>query len=452
MTVSQLEKNFNSASALRSGVFLSVNDAVAAARGAWLQYSQLTVNGRKNVIESVKHRLMPLVPKLAQMTVEETCMGVVEDKIAKLLLAIEKTPGVEDLVTEVETGDCGMTMYELSPYGVACAIHPCTNPCATLINNTIGLLAAGNAVIHIPHPRAVGVSRFLTEQISTAIRDACGIDNLVVTVGDTSMEAAREVMTHPDVSLVVVTGGAGVLREAMTCGKKVVAAGPANPVCIVDETADLEKAARDIVTGASFDNNLMCVSEKSVVVVSSVADELIRELRKNGACCFRSEREMLQLTQATVTQDMKPNKALEGKSADEILKAAGISSGGKCKLAVVDTVRRHPFVTLEMRMPLLPLVRVPNFDEALETALEIEQGLHHTAVVHSQNIERLNRSAQRMQTSVFVKNGPSLAGIGYGGEGCTSFTIATVTGEGTTSARHFTRRRRCTLLDAFTIR
>lgn len=452
MTALKLDEDLKRVPTLRSGVFLSVNNAVAAAQGAYSQYCKFSLNERKKLIEAVRQKLLKLVPRLAEMTVEETCMGRIPDKVAKLYLAIEKTPGVEDLVTEVETGDNGMTLYELSSYGVACAVHPCTNPCATLINNTIGLLAAGNSVVHIPHPRAAAVSRYLTEQISTAIRDTCGIDNLVVTVGDTSMEVTREVMTHPDVAFVVVTGGAGVLREAMTCGKKVVAAGPANPVCIVDETADLEKAARDIVFGASFDNNLMCVSEKSIVAVSSIADKFVEELKKNHICYIQSEKKMLQLTAATLTQDLTPNKALEGKGAPKILEAAGLPAEKNCRLIVVDTVRRHPFATLEMKMPMIPLIRVPDFEAALETAHDIEQGCRHTAVIHSRNIERLNRSAQVMQTSVFVKNGPSLAGIGFQGEGCTSFTIATMTGEGTTSARHFARRRRCTLLDAFNIR
>nr|WP_319490071.1 aldehyde dehydrogenase family protein [uncultured Caproiciproducens sp.] len=437
---------------MRSGVFCSVNDAVAVAQGAYTQYSKLTLNERQEVINAIKEELMPMVNVIAKMTAEETGMGNVEDKIEKLLLAINKTPGVEDLITEVKTGDCGMTLYELSSYGVVCAVHPCTNPCATLINNTIGMLAAGNAVVHVPHPRAIKVSQFVTEMINVAIRDTCGIDNLVVTLGDTSMAVTRELMTHPNVSMVVTTGGIGVLREALTSGKKVIGAGPGNPTAIVDETADIKKAARDIVQGASFDNNIMCISEKSIVIVSKAADEFIDELKKNKVYYINNEAEMLKLTSVTVTQDMGVNKAFEGKSANEILKAAGISCNEDIKLIVVDTIKHHPFATLEMLMPVVPLIRVPDFDNALDTAFEIEQGFRHTATIHSQSIERLNRAAKKMQTSVFVKNGSSLTGIGYSGEGDTSFTIATTTGEGTTTARHFARRRRCTLTDAFSIR
>ena len=436
----------------KNGVFSYVNDAVLSALGAYNMYSKLTLNERTEIIQLIKERLLSKVPEIASMTVNETGMGNVKDKIEKLTLAINKTPVTEDLITEVKTGDNGMTLYELSSYGVICAIHPCTNPCATLISNTIGMLAAGNAVVHCPHPRAIKVSKYVTEIINVAIREKCGIDNLVVTLNESSMMFTNEIMTHPDISMIVTTGGINVLRQAMSSGKKVIGAGPANPTTIVDETADIKKAARDIVKGASFDNNVMCISEKSIVVVSAIADSLIGELIKNDVYYVNNNEEMLKLSLATLTNDMNINKTLEGKSANEILKASGINCNRNIKLIVVETIKQHPFVTVEMLMPLIPLVRVEDFEIAIDTALEIEQGFKHTATIHSQSIERLNFAAKVMQTSVFVKNGSSLVGIGVNGEGDTSFTIATATGEGTTTARHFTRRRRCALTNGFSIR
>lgn len=436
----------------RNGVFSYVNDAVLSALGAYNIYSKLTLNERNEIIKGIKDKLLPRVKEIATMTVDETCMGNVKDKIEKLILAINKTPGIEDLITEVKTGDNGMTLYELSSYGVICAIHPCTNPCATLISNTIGMLAAGNAVVHCSHPRAINVSKYVTEIINSAIREKCGIDNLVVTLNESSISNTNEIMTHPDISMIVTTGGINVLRQAMSCGKKVIGAGPANPTAIVDETADIKKAARDIVKGASFDNNIMCISEKSLVVVSSIADSLVNELINNEVYYVNNDEEMLKLTIATLTNDMNINKALEGKSANEILQAAGINCNRNIKLIVVETIKQHPFVTVEMLMPIIPLVRVKDFEQALDVSLEIEQGFKHTATIHSQSIERLNIAAKVMQTSVFVKNGSSLVGIGVNGEGDTSFTIATATGEGTTTARHFTRRRRCSLTNGFSIR
>ncbi len=437
---------------MKSSIYYSVTDVVAAAKGAYTRYAELTLNERKEILEGVKAALRPMVNELAAMTAAETGMGNREDKARKISLAIEKTPGVEDLVTEVSTGDHGMTLYELSSFGIVCAIHPCTNPCAALINNTIGMLAAGNAVIHCPHPRAVRVSQFLTTVISDTICNICGIHNLVVTLHESLMGFTKEVMSHPDVDLVVCTGGSSSLCQAMTSGKKVIGAGPANPVAIVDETADLKKAARDIVQGASFDNNLMCTSEKCIVVVEGAADRFIFELLKNEVYYVKNEAEIKKLLDAAVTEDFVINKRLEGRNANEILEYAKIPCASQVKLIVAETERTHPFATLELLMPLVPLVKAADFDEALETALEIEQGYKHTATIHSESIEHLNRAAKKMQTSVFVKNGASLLGIGFDKEGHTSFTIATATGEGTTSARHFTRRRRCTLTSGFTIR
>lgn len=442
----------NNTQIIRSGIFDDVNDAVFLALGAYKIYLKFSLSEREEVINEIRRKLLPEVRKIAEMTVSETKMGNVEDKIEKLNLALNKTPGVEDLITEVKTGDNGMTLYELSPYGVVCNILPCTNPCATLISNTISSIAAGNSVVNCPHPRAINVSKYLTELINVAIRDTCGIDNLVVTVNESSMQSTSEIMRHPDVAMIVSTGGSGILKQAMTCGKKVIGAGPGNPVSIVDETADIKKAARDIVYGASFDNNLMCISEKSVVAVSSIYDELIKEFIKNDVYYVNDTVEMLKLTNATLSSNMSINKRLEGKSANEILKYAGISTNKKFKLIVVESKLEHPFVQVEMLMPLIPVVKVDNFNEALDTALQIEQGYKHTATIHSGSIERLNIAAKVMQTSVFVKNGSSLVGIGVRGEGDTSFTIATATGEGTVTARHFARRRRCSLTNGFSIR
>lgn len=437
---------------MKNSIYSSVTDAVFAAKAAYLRYMKLTLNERQEILEAIKTALRPILYDLAVMTVEETHMGNAEDKTEKLKLAIEKTPGIEDLITEVNTGDHGMTLYELSSFGVVCAVHPCTNPCATLISNTIGMLAAGNAIIHCPHPRAIKVSQYLTSIISNTIRSVCGIDNLVVTLDESLMGFTREVMSHPDVDLVVCTGGNKSLHKAMTSGKKVIGAGQANPVAIVDETADLYKAARDIVQGASFDNNLMCTSEKNIVVLDKVADQFICELIKNEVYYIKNKDDVQKLLDVVVTEDCTINKKLEGRDANYILKCAGIQCNYNVKLIVAETEVSHQFVMLELLMPLVPIIRAANFDEALELAIDIEQGYKHTATIHSESIEHLNRAAKNMQTSVFVKNGSSLLGIGFDKEGHTSFTIANATGEGTTTARHFTRRRRCTLSNGFSIR
>lgn len=427
-------------------------EIVASAQEAFKAYSLFSLSRRRDLISEIKKRLVQLVPSIARMEYEETGMGNIKDKIVKLMLAVGRTPGVEDLVTEAVTGDHGMTLYEYSAYGVICTLLPGTNPCATLISNSIGMLAAGNSVIHIPNPRCVGVTRYVAEEIDKAIRETYGISNLISAVPQSSMQQAEEIMNHPDVSMVVATGGSKMLRTALACSKKVVGAGQANPVVIVDETADLGQAAMNIVEGASFDNNIMCVSEKNLVVVSSVADALVREMRKLGVYYIRDEADMLKLTKATVTSHMTMNRALEGKPAKMILETAGIPCNDDIRLILVDTMITHPFFTEEFLMPVVSMVRVDDFEEAIASALFIEQENRHTAMIHSQSIDHLNRAAHELQTSIFIKNGSSLNAIGCDGEQDTSFTIANITGEGATTARHFARRRRCTLTTGFSIR
>lgn len=434
------------------GVFSTVNAAVAAAKQAQIQFEECTLATRGKAIEAIRQSMRPLVNKLAQMTYDETGMGRVADKIIKLNLTLDKTPGVEDLVTECETGDNGMTLYELSPYGVIGAVTPSTNPSETLICNAIGMLAAGNAIFFSVHPGAKKLSRWLVSELNKIVADAIGINNLIVTIAEPSIEAAQEMMVHPDIPLLVVTGGPGVVHQALCSGKKVIGAGAGNPPAFVDETANIRQAAQDIVMGASFDNNILCIAEKSVVAVRSIADELIEEMKKAGAVLIEREDQIQKLLDITLQKNCTPSRKYVGRNAAVILRDAGIEVDGDPRLIIMKTDKHHPFATIEMLMPILPIVTVENFEDGLATCLFLEAGLHHTATMHSLNLERLNKMARAMKTSIFVKNGPSYAGLGYNGEGTTTFTIATPTGEATTSARHFARHRRCCLTTGFQIR
>lgn len=434
------------------GVFETVAEAVTAAKIAQEKFEACDLELRRQVIKAIKLEMLPFVEQIAKDTFEETGMGKVSDKIAKLNLVLDKTPGVEDLVTEAETGDNGMTLYELSPYGVVGAVTPSTNPGETLICNAIGMLAAGNAVYFSVHPGAKNTSKRIVSKLNEIVCQACGIQNLVVTINQPSIEAAQEMMVHPDISLLVITGGPGVVKQAMMSGKKVVAAGAGNPPAIVDETANIEKAAKDIVDGASFDNNILCIAEKSVVAVDDITDYLILQMEKQGAYLIKDQSVIDRLVQLTIMENGAPSRDFIGKNANEILEKAGVTVDFDVRLIILKTSKDHPFVVKEMLMPILPIVSVNDFEEALPVALEIEQKLHHTATMHSQNIGRLNLAARKFQTSLFIKNGPSFAGLGFGGEGATTFTIATPTGECTTTARHFARRRRCVLTDGFSIR
>lgn len=434
------------------GVFNTVDEAMAAVKEAQMVFEDCTLATRTKVITAIREGMRPYVQEIAQKTYEETGMGRVADKIVKLNLTLDKTPGVEDLITECETGDNGMTLYELSPFGVIGAITPSTNPGETLICNAIGMLAAGNGVYFGVHPGAKHISRWIISKMNEIIIDTIGIPNLLVTLTEPSIEAAQAMMVHPDVSLLVVTGGPGVVKEALHSGKKVIGAGAGNPPSFVDETANIAQAAKDIVLGASFDNNILCIAEKSVVAIKAIEPQLVDEMVKAGCVLIEDPVVIDKLLQITLDDKGNPNRKLVGRNASVILDAVGYPYQGDPRLIIMRTDLHHPFATTEMLMPILPVISVQTFEEGLAACLFLEAGLHHTATMHSLNMERLNKMAKMMKTSIFVKNGPSYAGLGFNGEGTATFTIATPTGEATTTARCFARRRRCCLTTGFNIR
>jgi propionaldehyde dehydrogenase len=434
------------------GVYASMEEAIRRAEAAQKKVARMTLEERERCIAAIRATLRAHARELSEMAVQETGMGRVEDKIIKNNLVADKTPGTEDLTTEAWSGDRGLTLVEMSPFGVIGAITPSTNPTETVFCNAIGMFAAGNSVVFSPHPGAKAVSLRAVELINQAILEAGGPEDAVTSVAEPSIEATQVLFKHPAVRLLVATGGPGVVHAALTSGKKAIGAGAGNPPVVVDDTADIEKAGHDIIAGGTFDNNLPCIAEKEIIAVESVADYLLFNLLKNGAVQLKDRRDIDRLAEVVLTPEGKPNRKFIGRDAAVLLKAIGKEVPPETRGIVVEVEKEHPFVQEELMMPILPLVRVRNVDEAIQVAVEVEHGNRHTAVMHSKNVDNMTRLAREIQTTIFVKNGPSYAGIGVGGEGFTTFTIAGPTGEGLTSARTFTRKRRCVLVDAFSIR
>jgi acyl-CoA reductase-like NAD-dependent aldehyde dehydrogenase len=387
------------------------------------------------------------VRELSQYAVDETTFGRVDDKVNKNLLVVEKTPGTEILQPKAFTGDDGLTLIERAPYGVILAVTPCTNPTETILCNAIGMVAGGNAVVFNVHPAAARLSAWHVHLLNEAIQAVGGPKDVIACVATPTIESAQALMKHKGIRLVVVTGGPGVVQAAMSSGKKVIAAGPGNPPAVVDETANLDIAARGIVAGASIDNNIICTAEKEIVAVSAIADRLKETLGRNGALIL-NDRQVRDLEKVILDGD-GTNKKWVGKNAGVIAKQIGISAGDDLRLLVAELDEAHPFVQHELLMPVVGLVRARDAAEAIAIAKRVEHGFGHTAVMYSTNIDNMSAMARVIDTSIFVKNAPNLAGLGLGGEGYTSFTIASPTGEGLTTALNFTRERRCTLKDAF---
>ncbi|QSQ08215.1 Succinate-semialdehyde dehydrogenase (acetylating) [Koleobacter methoxysyntrophicus] len=468
MVIEELQQREKNNKTSGNGIFHDINDAIDAASKAQQELIELPIKKRNEIIDSMRKVILDNLELLSRMAVEETKMGRVDDKIKKNELVAVKTPGTEILETEALTGDHGLTLVEMAPFGVIGSLTPSTNPSETIINNAIGMIAAGNSVVFGPHPSAKRVSHKTVELLNAAIMEAGGPQNLITTVYEPTLDTARALIDHPGINILVATGGKAVVKAVLSSGKKAIGAGAGNPPVVVDETADVRKAARDIVIGSSFDNNLPCISEKEVIAVKAIYDKLIEFMQEEGAYRIKGDAvkalEELVLTQkdeykarsCTTGEKLPPsaygpNKNFIGKDALVILKELGISAGKDVKVIIVETDKNHPFVFNEMLMPVLPIVKVDDVDEGIKTAVEVEHGNRHTAVMHSKNVDNMTRFARAIKTTIFVKNAPSYAGIGVGGEGFTSFTIAGPTGEGLTSAKNFVRIRRCVLANALSI-
>ena len=440
------------------GIYADMNDAIAAANEGYKAIRSMSVADREKLITVIREMTREEAPIMAALGVAETKMGRVDHKTAKHKLVADKTPGTEDIEPTVKTGDGGLTLTEMAPFGVVGSITPSTNPSETVICNSIGMIAAGNGVVFNPHPNAIATSNYAVDLINRACAKAGGPSVLVTSVVKPTMDTAQTMYKSPLIRLLVCTGGPGVVKAVLSSGKKAIGAGAGNPPVIVDDTADIAKAARDIIDGCTFDNNLPCIAEKEVFAFDNIADELMSGMVKAGSYKLTTAQadELAKIVLNEVKNDKGEvkhvvNRDCVGRDAKVLLAKMGITVGDDIRCIIAEVPFEHLFVQEELMMPILGIVRVKNIDEAIDLACKAEHGNRHTAHMHSKNIDNLSRFAKAVETTIFVKNAPSYAGIGFGSEGHTTFTIAGPTGEGITSARSFTRKRRCVMVDSFHI-
>jgi len=440
---------------LGKGVFEDINDAIAAAKVAQEELKVMPLEFREKIIARIREKIMANKEILSEMAVHETGMGKVGHKILKHELVAKKTPGTECIEITAWSGDQGLTIVERGPFGVVGAITPSTNPSETVFCNAIGMIAAGNTVVFNPHPSASKTANLAVQLINEAAEEEGGITNIATTILTPTIESGNILFKHEDIQLLVATGGPGVVKAILQSGKRGIAAGAGNPPVLVDETANIRKAAQDIINGASFDNNLPCIAEKEVIVVNEVADELIHYMvNENDAYLLRGEQ--IEKLARTVLVEKNGKRILNrdyvGRDASVILKAIGIDAPASTKCIIFEADKNHILVGEELMMPILGIVGVSDVDEGIELAKVLEGGNRHSSHMHSSNIHNLTKYGKALDTAIFVKNAPSYAGIGFGGEGFTTFTIASKTGEGLTNAATFTKARRCVMADAFYIR
>lgn len=432
------------------GLFDDMNVAIAKAREAQEVVKKMSLDFREKIIKNIRKKTLENAETFAKMAIEETGMGNVGDKILKHQLLAEKTPGTEDIKTIAWSGDRGLTLVEMGPFGVIGAITPCTNPSETILCNSIGMIAGGNTVVFCPHPAAVKVSNFAVNLVNEASIEAGGPENIVVSLNNPTLETSNIMMKHKDINLIAATGGPAVVTAVLSSGKRGIGAGAGNPPVLVDESADIQKAAKDIINGCTFDNNLPCIAEKEVVAIENIIDELIYYLKENGGYILSKEEE--NKLAATVLTDNGLNRKCVGRDAITLLKMIGVDAPEGTRCIIFEGDKENPLIAEELMMPILGIVIAKNIDDAIEKCVWLEHGNRHSAHIHSKNVETLTRYAKAMDTAILVKNAPSYAALGFGGEGFCTFTIASRTGEGLTSTRSFTKQRRCVMSDSLCIR
>jgi aldehyde dehydrogenase len=435
--------------ARRWGVFEDVDSAVTAAAAAQRHFEARGLDDRRKAVQCIRRICVEQAEPLGREEFEETRIGRFKHKVEKLIVAGEKTPGVEFLRTDAYSGEHGISLTEYAPFGVIGIITPVTHSLPTLAGNAINMLAAGNSLVCNPHPSGARIACHGVQLFNQAIHQAIGIDNLLTIIGKPTLESAQAIFDHRDVRLLCVTGGPAVGRAALRSPKRAIVAGPGNPPVVVDETADLDNAARSIVAGAAYDNNLLCIGEKEVFAVAAVFDELMDMMTRHKA--YRLDRGQIEaLTRAAFVPaeggkgKLVVNKDLIGQDAAVLAEKAGVKVPADIEIVFGETDESSPFVEHEQMMPFVPFVRVPDVDTAIALAKKYEHGFKHTAIIHSRNVETITRMGREMDTSLYVQNGPSMASLGIGGEGYLSFSIATPTGEGVTTPLTFTRQRRST--------
>ena len=431
----------------------SVDAAVTAAQGAQESFQSQGLKARRAIIKAMRKAAVSNAERLAKMACAETGLGRAEDKARKNLLCALRTPGPEDLCSRAYTGDKGLTLVEYAPYGVVAAVTPSTNPAATVINNSISILSAGNAVVFAVHPAAVKCCTEAMRVLSEAAICAGAPAGLIATVAPASQETTKALLAHPGVRVNMVTGGPAIVKVAMTVGKtcKTIAAGPGNPPAVVDETAQFPKCASDIIFGASFDNNVLCTAEKEVIVTQAARAMFLEAMRQDPRAYELQKAQIDALTRLVIQEggqgckESKLNRDFVGKDAAVIARAIGLDVPSSTRLLWAEVSNDHPLVWTEQLMPVLPVTVVSDVGAAIELAYQAEGGNHHTASMHSLNVDHLTRMGRRMQCSIFVKNAATLYGLGMG-EGYASMSIGTPTGDGLTKASHFARPLQCSLV------
>src|SRR6188474_156560 len=372
----------------------SISEARALARAAKQAQpilAELTQEQIDRIVTAMADAVTPHAEALARLAVEETGYGVVADKVQKNLFSSRQ---VYEFIRPMRTVgvinrlDDKKIIEIAEPFGVVAAIVPSTNPTSTAIYKVLIALKARCPIVISPHPSAARCITRAVEIMAEAAARAGAPEGAINWMQTVSLEGTQELMKHRDVSVILATGGMGLVRAAYSAGKPAYGVGPGNAPAYVERTADLKKAASDIIVGKTFDNGVLCSSPNSVVVDEPVAEELRRECQALGAY-FLNQGEMDALARMLVTPQRLPNPALVGKPAAFIAEKVGLKvpEGTRALIAPLTGVGRDYPLSIEKLAPILSWYVVKDWREGCERCIQILRygGMGHTMSIHSRN-------------------------------------------------------------------
>lgn len=413
------------------GIYEDYNIAVSQAKAAQEKLIELPLAKRINILQAIRSQLRNNATILSQFNLNEVRMGNLEGKIAKHLLVANKTPGVKYLQEN--------NMDLFNPYGVILSFIPSTNASETISDHSLGIIATGNTGVFCPNPRGLQTCKKIVHLLNDTIIEAGGPSDLVTLVDAPRRSVITDLMDHPDIKLIVATGGTGIINAVLDSGKKAICAGSGNPPVIIDTDADLDLAAEGIIKSCSFEYNILCVSEKEAFVLEPVYEEFISIMEEKDAYLLSEQEtealcEMIFLDYHSNKKDYRVNKEFIGQSPQFLLKSIGKNPSESIRLLIAKTAADHALVKTECLLPVIPIVKVSNINEAIAHSVIVEGGRNHSAAIYTNTLQNAEKFRSLMPTTAFGVNQSPLDSFPY-----FCCTIATKTGEGLVCAKDFVK-------------
>jgi len=394
-------------------------DLVRKAKGAQQALASFGEKEIDNILVSIVKAVEENAEALARLAVEETKYGIVKDKITKNLFASREIyEAIKDIKTVgIISEDPELKVIKAAvPVGVIAGITPTTNPTSTVIHNAMCAIKGGNSIVFSPHP-AAGKCSFAAAQLvnDTAVK-AGAPDGIVGCISKSSMKATEELMHDNDVSVIIATGGSAMVKAAYSCGKPAFGVGPGNVPVFIERSADIKQAVCDIITSKSFDNGMICASEQAIIVDKPINDQVIAELKSQGAY-FMSKEEVQKVGSTILTPKGGMIPALVGQTPQKIAQKAGFSvpEGIKVLIAPLDGYGPGHPLSYEKLTTVLGYYTVDNWHEACLLSIELLKlgGIGHSFSIHSQNDQIIREFLQKPVNRILVNTPSAFGGIGY---------------------------------------